>query len=50
MARGATRRPDGLLDLVPSHNALGWAIFMGVGLVSALSMWLFNRWLERQKA
>ncbi len=50
MAKGATRRPDGLLDLVPSQNALGWAIFMGVGLVSAVSMWLFNRWLERQKA
>ncbi len=50
MARGATRRPDGLLDLVPSHNALGWMIFMGVGLASALSMWLFNRWLERQPA
>ena len=26
------------------------AIFMGVGLASALSMWLFKRWLERQKA
>ncbi len=50
MAKGATRRPDGLLDLVPSQNALGWTIFMGVGLVSAVSMWLFNRWLERQKA
>ena len=49
MAKGATRRPDGLLDLVPSHNALGWVIFMGVGLASALSMWLFNRWLEGQK-
>jgi len=49
MAKGATRRPDGLLDLVPSHNALGWVIFMGVGLASALSMWLFNRWLERQE-
>jgi proton-dependent oligopeptide transporter, POT family len=50
MAKGATRRPDGLLDLVPSQNAIGWAIFMGVGLVSAVSMWTFNRWLERQEA
>jgi dipeptide/tripeptide permease len=50
MAKGATRRPDGLLDLVPSHNALGWLILMGVGLASALSMWLFNRWLEKQPA
>jgi hypothetical protein len=22
---------------------------MGIGLISALSMWLFNRWLERQE-
>ncbi len=50
MARGATRRPDGLLDLVPAQNAIGWTIFMGVGLVSAASMWAFNRWLERQEA
>ncbi len=50
MARGATRRPDGLLELVPSHNALGWVIFMAIGLVSALSMWLFNTWLEKQEA
>ena len=50
MAKGATRRPDGLLDLVPSQNALGWVILMGVGLASALSMWMFNRWLEKQQA
>ncbi len=47
MARGAARRPDGLLDLVPVMNAVGWIILMAVGLVSALSMWLFNRWLEK---
>jgi hypothetical protein len=23
---------------------------MGVGFLSALAMWLFNRWLERQPA
>ena len=50
MARGATRRPDGLLELVPGQNALGWIILMAIGLVSALSMWLFNRWLEKQEA
>ncbi len=49
MARGATKRPDGLLELVPSQNALGWIILMGIGFVSALSMWLFNRWLEKQE-
>jgi hypothetical protein len=50
MAKGATKRPDGLLDLDPTQNALGWMVLMAIGLASALSMWLFNRWLERQKA
>lgn len=50
MARGATKRPDGLLELDPTQNALGWMILMVIGLASALSMWLFNRWLEKQKA
>ncbi len=50
MARGATRRPDGLLELAPDQNALGWVIFMAIGFVSALSMWLFNRWLEKQES
>jgi len=49
MARGASVRPDGLLDLDPLHNALGWVILMAIGLASAASMWLFNRWLERQE-
>jgi dipeptide/tripeptide permease len=47
MAKGATTRPDGLLELVPAQNAMGWSILMGVGFVSALAMWLFNWWLEK---
>lgn len=50
MAKGATKRPDGLLELDPTNNALGWLILMAIGLVSAASLWLFNRWLEKQKA
>jgi dipeptide/tripeptide permease len=50
MAKGATVRPDGLLDLDPAAASRGWILLMAIGLVSALSMWLFNRWLERQKA
>jgi dipeptide/tripeptide permease len=49
MSRGASRRPDGLLELVPSQNLYGWFILMAIGLVSALSMWLFNQWLESQE-
>ena len=48
MTRGATTKPDGLLELVPLYNALGWVILMAIGFVSAFSLWLFNRWLERQ--
>lgn len=48
MIKGATTRPDGLLELVPANNALGWVILMAIGFLSAASLWMFNRWLERQ--
>ena len=48
MAKGATVQPDGLLELVPYQNALGWIILMAIGMISAASLWLFNRWLEKQ--
>jgi len=48
MAKGATTRPDGLLELVPANNLLGWVILTAIGLLSAGSLWLFNRWLEKQ--
>ncbi len=47
MARGATTRPDGLLELVQANNALGWLVLLGIGLVSAAALWQFNRWIER---
>jgi len=50
MAKGSTVKPDGLLELVPYQNALGWIILMAIGMVSAASLWIFNRWLEKQKA
>jgi dipeptide/tripeptide permease len=49
MANGATKKADGLLELVPANNAMGWLILMGIGFASAASLWMFNRWLERQK-
>jgi proton-dependent oligopeptide transporter, POT family len=48
MIKGATRRPDGLLELVPANNAAGWLILMAIGFVSAASLWVFNRWIEKQ--
>jgi hypothetical protein len=47
MARGATTRPDGLLELVQANNALGWLVLIGIGLVSAAALWQFNRWIEQ---
>ena len=32
MAKGAVTRPDGLLELNPNSNALGWIILMAIGL------------------
>jgi dipeptide/tripeptide permease len=49
MAKGATVKADGLLELVPAQNALGWIILMAIGMVSAASLWLFNLWLEKHK-
>jgi proton-dependent oligopeptide transporter, POT family len=48
MTKGASTRADGLLELVPSQNAMGWLVLMAIGFVSAASLWAFNRWLERQ--
>jgi len=50
MCRGAVKRPDGLLDLDPSANAAGWLLLMGIGFVSAISMWLYNMWLRKHPA
>jgi hypothetical protein len=35
---------------VPANNAAGWLILMAIGMASATSSWLFNRWLEKQAA
>ncbi len=45
MCAGATRLDNGLLDPEPGAAAAGWLILMAIGLLSALSMWLYNRWL-----
>jgi POT family proton-dependent oligopeptide transporter len=50
MCHGATKRPDGLLDLDPTWNTAGWLVLMGIGFASALSMWLYNTWLKRHPA
>ncbi|MBN2431052.1 MAG: MFS transporter [Acidobacteria bacterium] len=48
MCHNSTQLPNGLLELDPTWNAIGWIILMVIGFASALGMWLFNRWLSKQ--
>ena len=50
MAKGATTRPDGLLELNRAAATRGWLLLMAIGFLSAVSMWAFNRWVEKQEA
>jgi dipeptide/tripeptide permease len=47
MCHGAVELDSGLLELNPFWNSMGWIILMGIGFVSAFSMWLYNRWLQK---
>ncbi|HQP39051.1 MAG TPA: MFS transporter [Polyangiaceae bacterium] len=47
MCKGAVKNDQGLLELQPSQAATGWIILMVIGLVSAFSLWLYNRWITR---
>ncbi|MDH7515539.1 MAG: MFS transporter [Bacteroidota bacterium] len=46
MCRNAVKGANGLMELDPAWNTAGWVILMTIGLASALSMWLYNRWLR----
>jgi len=48
MCAGAVKLPSGLLKLDPKAAATGWVILTLFGLGSALSLWLYNRWLQKQ--
>jgi hypothetical protein len=50
MCEGAVKQADGLLKLDPKAAALGWLLLALFGLGSALSLWVYNRWLQRQVA
>jgi len=47
MCNGAIKLESGLLELNPFWNSMGWIILMGIGFISAFSMWLYNRWLQK---
>ncbi len=48
MCAGAVKQADGLLKLDPKAAATGWIILTLFGLGSALSLWFYNRWLQKQ--
>jgi hypothetical protein len=48
MCRHAVKLPNGLLKLDPTYAMLGWVILGSFGLLSALSMLIYNRWLQKQ--
>ena len=50
MCAGAVKQADGLLKLDPKAAATGWVILTLFGLGSALSLWVYNRWLQKQTA
>jgi proton-dependent oligopeptide transporter, POT family len=45
MCAGAEKLPSGLLKLDPAAAATGWVLLGAFGLLSALAMWSYNRWL-----
>ena len=48
MCAGAVKQANGLLALDPKAAATGWIILTLFGLGSALSLWFYNRWLQKQ--
>ena len=50
MCAGAVKQANGLLQLDPKAAATGWIILTLFGLGSALSLWFYNRWLQKQAA
>ncbi|WP_257306761.1 MFS transporter [Geothrix campi] len=48
MCAGAVPQANGLLKLDPKAAATGWIILTLFGLGSALSLWFYNRWLQKQ--
>ncbi|WP_306590344.1 MFS transporter [Geothrix sp. 21YS21S-4] len=48
MCAGAEKQADGLLKLDSKAAATGWIILTLFGLGSALSLWIYNRWLQKQ--
>lgn len=49
MCKDAVKLENGLLRLNPENAIKGWLVLMLIGLASTISMYIYNRWIERQK-
>ena len=47
MCKNAVKLDSGLLELDRSQAAMGWGILLGVGLVSAVLMWMYHVWISK---
>ncbi len=47
MCHGAVRLESGLLDLDRGYAATGWAMLLAVGMVSAVCLWRYHRWVSK---
>jgi POT family proton-dependent oligopeptide transporter len=50
ICRGATKDDAGLLLVDRGWATAGWLVLMGVGLVSAGGLWLYDRWIRSTPA
>jgi len=50
MCKNATKLDNGLLRLDSRSTSPGWVILMLIGFASAISMYLYNRWITRHRA
>ncbi len=50
MCKNAVRMENGLLRLDTKSATMGWIALMLIGLGSTISMYLYNRWIEKEKS
>lgn len=50
MCKNAEKMENGLLRLDPVNATAGWVLLMLIGLGSTISMYLYNRWMEKERS
>jgi len=49
MCKDAIKLENGLLRLKPENALKGWLLLMFIGFASTISMYLYNRWIEKKR-